>query len=183
MKLFADPMRMGIVAEFETPELLRDALVRLREAGYVRMDTYTPYPVEGVAGELNLGRPGTTRVALIAGLGGGVFAYVFQWWMTAVNYPLDVGGRPLHSAPAFIPITFESTVLFASVAAFIALWIGSRLPEPWSPLTEVDGFERASIDRFWLGIDVRDEHYDPQRSEAELLAAGALQVVHPEVVE
>lgn len=163
-----DPMRVRVLAEFTTPEALRRAVERLREEGYRRVDTYTPYEVPGVAERLGLERTRIPWVAFGAGAAGALLAYLLQWWINVVDLPLDVGGRPPHSAPAFIVITFETVILFAAVAAFVAFFVVSRLPEPWSPLFEVEGFERASVDRFWLGVDGRDPRCEPEAT-AELL--------------
>ena len=187
MSLFVDPMRIAVAAEFATAEELKEAAGELRERGYERLDAYTPYPVDGLADLLGIRRTRLPWLTLAGGAFGGISGYLLQWWCNGIDYPLDVGGRPLNSAPAFIPVTFEMTVLFASLFLFFGLWIGSRLPEVWNPLFELDGFERASVDRFWLAVDARDPRLE-EADEADDLAgiltgAGALQVVHPEQVE
>lgn len=185
MSLVVDPMRLGVAAECATPEVLREALAVLRRARVERLDAYTPYPVPGVEELLPARRTRLPWLAFAFGLAGAAFAYLVQWYTNAVDYPLDVGGRPLHSAPAFVPITFETMVLFAALALFFGLWIGGRLPELWNPLFDVEGFERASVDRFWIGVDARDPFFAerPEEVEALLARTGALRVVHPERVE
>ncbi len=118
----------GLLAEFETGPAMVAAVVRLRELGYTELDTHSPYPVEGAEEALGLPRSRVMLWALVAGLVGGGGAYTLEWWISAVSFPFNVGGRPLHSGPAFIPISFEMTVLFAALTAFLAVFIMSGLP-------------------------------------------------------
>jgi hypothetical protein len=171
-------MEHGCLAEFATPDALLAALARLRALGYARLETYTPFPVEGVEAHLGIRRSRIPVVAGLSALAGGIAAYAIQWWCSAVSYPLNVGGRPLHSAPAFIPITFEMSVLGAATAIVVALLWCVRLPRLWHPVFQVDGFERASIDRFWLGVDVTDPRFVAPRLEDELRELGALRVAN-----
>jgi hypothetical protein len=162
------------MAEFETPEALEKAYDALRQAGYARLDTWTPYQVRGL-----VRRPPDSPIGwimLVAGLAGGAAGYLLQWWVNVRAFPIDVGGRPHHSAPAFIPIAFESAVLASAVTGFVAmLWL-SRLPRLHHPVFEVDGFERASVDRFWLGVDDTDPEFDDGVRD-ELTRLGALRCV------
>lgn len=164
-------MRSGVLAEFDSPEALEHAFGALRRAGYTHLDTWTPYPVRGLV------RAGPASavpwIMLVAGLVGGGLGYLVQWWVNLRAYPLNVGGRPLHSAPAFIPITFESAVLSSAVTGFVALLWLCGLPRLHHPLFAIDGFERASIDRFWLGVADRDPVFDPG-VRVWLAALGAL---------
>jgi hypothetical protein len=151
-------MRSGVLAEFDAPEPLALAYERLRTAGYTRLRTYTPYPVREVLATLPESPiPWLMLGAALLGGGGG---YALQWWCNARSYPLDVGGRPLDSVPAFIPITFESAVLAAALTGFFAMLWFCGLPRLSHPLFEVDGFERAFVDRFWLGVDDSDPAFD-----------------------
>lgn len=169
-------MRRGLLAEFESPEALTAAARRLREAGYSRLTAFTPFPVEDLEDELELPRTRIPLAALLAGVAGGGLAFLVQAWCNGLDYPLDVGGRPLFSWPAFVPITFELTVLGAAFAAFFGVLAASRLPRLWQPIFEVEGFERATIDRFFLGVDAADPRYAPDRLAAELSRLGALRV-------
>jgi Protein of unknown function (DUF3341) len=171
----------GCVAEFATPEELTAAVVALRRLGYRRLDTFTPYAVKPALEALELPYSRVTVFALVAGLCGAAGAYALEWWMNAYDYPINVGGRPPHSGPAFIPITFEMAVLFAGVTAFICALAFARLPRPHHPVFEVEGFESASIDRFWLGIDAADPHFDRARTEAEVAALGPSRIAWPGV--
>lgn len=164
-------MRSGVMAEFESPDALVRAFERLRLMGYTRLRSWTPFPLRA----LLKGLPPSIVpwLMLFAGLLGGAGGYIIQWWCNGHDYPINVGGRPLHSAPAFIPIAFESAVLAASLTGFLSMLGLCGLPRLHHPVFEVEGFERASIDRFWIGIDDSDPVYDDRVGE-ELLRLGAL---------
>jgi hypothetical protein len=159
------------MAEFGTPDALERAYETLVRRGYTRLDAWSPYPLRGLV------RTGPESlvpwIMLGAGLFGGGFGYLLQWWVNVRAFRIDVGGRPLHSAPAFIPITFESAVLAASVAGFLTMLFFCRLPRLADPVFEIEGFQRASVDRFWLGVDDADPRFDEQVGD-ELTRLGAL---------
>lgn len=164
-------MRSGIVAELPSADALERAHDRLLALGYTRIGSWTPYPLRKV-----LERLPESKVAWIvfgAGLFGATFGYIVQWWCSARDYPIDVGGRPLHSVPAFVPIAFESAVLFASVTGFVLMLGFSGLPRLYHPLFDVEGFESASIDRFWIGVDDGDPRFDGESVRLELERLGA----------
>jgi hypothetical protein len=158
----------GLMAEFKTPEQILAATQAAHAAGYRRMDAYTPYPVEGLAEELDLPRTRVPMVVLIGGLVGAAGGYFMQWWAAAHDYPLNVGGRPYHSWPAFIPITFELMVLVAALAAILGMFFLNKLPEPYHPVFNVPRFDRASQDRFFLCIEATDSHFDAVATRALL---------------
>ena len=170
------PERPAMMAEFASGPALLDGIRALRELGVSRFDAFTPYEVPGLQEMLGVRRSRLTWIALAVGLVFGGGAYLLQWWINVVDYPLNIGGRPYHSAPAFIPITFEMTVLFASAAALISAIVLGGLPRLWHPVFEVAGFERATIDRFWLAVGAGDTALDRERDTAALVAAGALRV-------
>ena len=147
-------------AEFADERHFAGAVALLRDEGYTKIETYTPYPVERV--ERVLPEPPSLLPPLVflAGVGGALVGYWIQWFANAVSYPLDIGGRPAHAAPAFFIPTFEATVLSAGIAAFVGLWALLRLPRPWHPMFEAEGFERASIDHFWIAVDLSDPRGD-----------------------
>ncbi|MFS8066337.1 MAG: DUF3341 domain-containing protein [Byssovorax sp.] len=169
-------MRSGVLGEFMTPEAMIAAIVSLRDRGYRRLDAFSPYPVHGAEEAAGTPRSPLGWIAFQLGLAGAGAAYLLQWYCNAYDYPLNVGGRPLHSAPAFIPITFEMGVLSAATAGLIAYLAFTGLPELWSPVFEVEGFERASIDRFWVGVDVRDPRFDRAAVEQAFAELGAARV-------
>jgi hypothetical protein len=174
--------RLAVMAEFPSGDALLAGLRALREVGLSRFDAFTPYEVDGLQEALGVPRSRVPWIALAVGLTAGVAAYLLQWWINVVSYPLDIGGRPYHSAPAFIPITFEMTILFASTAALISALVLGGLPALWHPVFEVEGFDRATIDRFWLAVDASDPQLDRAGVTAALETAGALSVVWPGAV-
>ena len=170
-------MDEGLFAEFDTVEGLRRAVVRLRDEGHRRLDAFTPFPDEAVEHAIGP-RPGiVTRIAGLGAACGVIVGYGLQWYLNAVDYPLDVGGRPPHSPLAFVPITFETGVLFTAFFTFAAVLGLSGLPRLWRPAFEIDGFERASIDRFWVYVDASDPRFDRFRTRALLHSCGPLRVV------
>ena len=169
-------MRAIVLAEFLSPEEAVRAIRALRASGYVKLDAFAPYPIKDLPLSLGLPRSRLGWAVFACGLVGAAIAYLIQWYCNAYDYPLDVGGRPLHSAPAFIPITFEMGVLAAGVAAFVLYFYSTGLPELYSPVFDVPGFERAMIDRFWVGVDERDPAFDPGALERALMNLGARRV-------
>jgi hypothetical protein len=149
----------GLMAEFEEHDLLLEATRRAYSEGYRRMDAYSPFPVEGLAEALGREYSPVPLFALIGGMIGGLGGYFMEWYSMARLYPLNVGGRPYNSWPNFIPVTFELTVLIASLSAFIAVFVLNRLPQPHHPVFNVPEFERASIDRFFLCIEAEDPKF------------------------
>lgn len=176
------PALPALMAEFASGEALLAGLRALQSRGVTRLEAFTPYEVEGLQELVGVRRSRLTWIALAAGLLFGGGAYLLQWWINVVDYPLDIGGRPHHSAPAFIPIAFEMTVLFAALAALVSALALGGLPRLWHPVFEVEGFERATIDRFWLAVGEGDSGLDLARDPVALEAAGALRVVRPGVL-
>ena len=151
-------MRYWVVGEFGSGAEAKRALAALRERGCAAdsLDAFSPYPVEGLDEVLGL-KPSPLRAfALLAGLSGAVLAYGVQWWTNAVDWPLNVGNRPPHSWPAFIPITFETTVLFAALTLFFGLMVLFRFPRPHHPLFELESFRSASTGGFWVSVTTRE---------------------------
>jgi hypothetical protein len=150
----------GIMAEFKTPEALMEAVRAAKRAGYTRLDAFSPFPLSDLAKELGVRTSAIPWIALIAGLTGAVIQYASQYWMNAIDYPLNVGGRPLHSWPAFIPASLIVAILWAGAATLIGLLLILRLPRLHHPVFAVPGFERASEDRFFLCILQDDPNFD-----------------------
>jgi hypothetical protein len=150
----------GVVAEFPSPDELIHAVEKSREAGYRRIEAYTPFPVEGLAEALALKRNNVPLIALIGGLTGGLGGFFFQYWVNVIAYPVNIGGRPLNSWPAFIPVTFELTVLGAALSAVFGMLALNGLPRPHHPLFNVKRFvKHATSDRFFLCIEARDPKF------------------------
>lgn len=154
------PAIYGLMAEFETPGQLVAAAERARAEGYRKMDAYAPFPVEGLADALGFRRTRVPLITLIGGLIGGLGGYYMQYWIAAVDYPVNVGGRPLNSWPAFIPVTFELTVLGAALSAVLGMLALNGLPMPHHPVFNVPRFAMATRDRFFLCIEAADPKFD-----------------------
>ena len=149
----------GMMAEFEHPEELLNAARAAHQAGYREMDAYSPFPVEGAAEAIGFERTRVPLVVLIGGITGAGVAYGMQYYSAIWDYPLNIGGRPLHSWPSFIPITFELTVLFAAVAAVFGMLLMNGLPKPYHPVFNVPAFKLASQTRFFLCLQASDPQY------------------------
>lgn len=150
----------GLMAEFASEKEILAATKSAYEHGYRKMDAFAPFPVEGLAEALGRNKTGVPLMVLIGGISGGISGYFLQWWAMAVDYPLNIGGRPYNSWPAFIPITFEMTVLISAFAAIFGMLALNRLPRPYHPVFNVPEFERASTDKFFLCIDAEDAKFD-----------------------
>lgn len=150
----------GLMVQFLTPEAVLLATRRTRQAGYREFDAYTPYTVEGLAAELGMRRSRIPSIVLIGGIVGAGTGFFMQYYTMAVDYPLNSGGRPLFSWPAFIPITFEMLILVAALAAFLSMILLNGLPHPNHPVFNVPEFARASQDRFFLCIEATDPQFD-----------------------
>jgi len=149
----------GVMGEFETPEQLIHAAEKIREAGYRRLDAYAPFPVEGLSEALGLKRNLVPAITLLGGLGGGLTGFLFQVWANVSSYPMNIGGRPLNSWPAFIPVTLELTVLGAALSAGFGMLALNGLPQPHHPVFNVHRFTHASSDRFFVCIESRDPKF------------------------
>jgi hypothetical protein len=153
----------GFMAQFDDPEDLLTATRKTVAAGYKRIDAYTPFPVEGLSASLGIRNTRLPLIILGGGITGAVVGYAMQYYAMVIDYPLNVGGRPLHSWPNFIPITFELAILFAAFAAVLGMFALNGLPEPYHPVFNVPDFELASRSHFFLAIEARDPKFD--RSE------------------
>ena len=170
----------GLMAEFESPTALVAAARRTHEAGYRWFDAYTPFPIEELHEAIHARRTAVPLIVLFGGILGGLSGYGLQDWVSAAAYPLNVGGRPYHSWPAFVPITFEMTVLFASLAAVVGMLALNRLPKPYHPVFNAPRFELATRDRFFLCIESADAKFDPAATRTFLLSLGPREVTDVE---
>jgi ActD protein len=162
----------GLMAEFDTPSDLVAAARRTHQEGYQKVDAYTPFPVEGLAEEIGFTKNGVPLVVLIGGILGGLSGYALQYWVSAISYPINVGGRPYHSWPAFIVVTFEMTILFAGLAAVFGMLALNGLPMPYHPVFHVPRFAFATKDRFFLIIFSSDPKYGTESTRQFLETLG-----------
>ena len=150
----------GLMAEFDDPNQLVAAAHRAREAGYRRLDAYSPLPIEELHEAIGFHDKTLPLIVLVGGVIGGLAGYLLQFWVSTIAYPLNVGGRPLHSWPAFIPVTFECTILGAALATVLGMLALNGLPQPYHPVFNVARFALASRNRFFLCIEARDRRFD-----------------------
>lgn len=167
------------MAEFDDPNALVAAAHRAHHEGYRRMDGYSPFPIEELHEALELHDTRLPLIVLIGGLLGCIGGYSLQYWVSVIAYPVDIGSRPLHSWPAFIPVTFETTILAAALSAVLGMLALNGLPQPFHPVFNVPRFALASRDRFFLCIEARDPrfHIDGTRQFLESLGAREVSVV------
>ena len=160
----------GLLAEFTDPEALLEAVRRARAAGYRKMDAFTPFPVEHLAEELGFHHTALPLIVLIGGLIGCGGGFLLQYWISAVDYPLNIGGRPLNSWPSFIPVTFELTILCAALFAVLGMLGLNGLPMPYHSLFNSPRFALASRNRFFLCIEASDKQFN-REATAKFLSA------------
>jgi hypothetical protein len=171
----------GWLARFDDAEALLLAVRELRDLGYTRMEAYTPYAVDGLAEALGPVRNRIPLLVLLGGLAGGFGTLFLEWYASVVDYPIDVGGRPDASWPAFIPAALEMTILFAALFGIVGMFVANGLPRLNHPLFEVANFDAASRDGFFLWLRADDPRFDAQqaRTDLERLAPLAIDEVGP----
>ena len=167
----------GLLAEFATPHDLVRAAARVRDAGYTKWDAHTPFPVHGLDDAMGIRTTRLPFLVLGAGIVGTASGLLMQWWMNAVDYPLIISGKPFNSLPADIPVTFELTVLLASLAAFIGMLVLNNLPRFHHPLFASNAFRRVTTDAFFLAIEAEDPRFDVAKTEQLLMAEHATRVL------
>ena len=174
-----EPKIYGLLAEFSDPEALVDAAKRARDAGYRAMDAYTPFPVHGLSEAIGFRRTKLPVIVLCGGLTGAIAGFSMQYFANVIHYPINIGGRPMNSWPAFIIPTFEMTILFSAFAAVLGMLALNGLPQPYHPLFNVPAFELASRSHFFLCIEATDPKFnlDDTRRFMEELKPNSVAVV------
>lgn len=167
---------VGVLAEFPNPGILLEAARSVREKGYRRFDTYSPFPIHGMDEAMGLGNSKLGYLVFIGGLAGGGLGYWLQWWTGAVDYPLNISGKPFFALWPSVPIIFELTILLAAVAAVFGMFAFNKLPRLYNPLFNIERFAGASDDQFFLQIEARDGKFDREQTAAFLEGLGALHV-------
>ncbi|HMU38918.1 MAG TPA: DUF3341 domain-containing protein [Pseudomonadota bacterium] len=166
----------GVVAEYKTPGALLEAVKTVRQAGFSVIDTYTPFPVHGMDRAMGLKPTILPYLVLCGGLLGVGAAVLIQWWMNAFDYPFIIGGKPIVSYQAYVPICFEMMVLLSAFTTVFSLFALCRLPQPYHPLFTHDRFSRFSDDGFFLGIEAQDPIFSEARARETLAAAGGTEI-------
>ncbi|HEU4435577.1 MAG TPA: DUF3341 domain-containing protein [Pyrinomonadaceae bacterium] len=175
------PPLYGVIAEFETPGDLVHAARKVYEAGYRRINGYSPYPIEELSEAIGFTHTSLPLIVFIGGVLGGLAGFGMQYWMEVISYPLNVGGKPFNSWPAFIPITFECTVLAAAFSAVLGMLILNKLPQPYHPVFNAPNFALATRDRFFLAVEANDPKFEHDRVVSLLQSLNALEVSDVEV--
>jgi len=158
----------GLMAEFDDPQSLLEAVKTARRQGYRKMEAYTPFSVDEVSEELGHHGRWIPTIVLLGGIFGGTGGFLMQWYAMAISYPFNIGGRPLWSWPAFIPITFELTVLSAALFGAFGMLALNGLPQPYHPVFNVERFGLATQNRFFLCVEARDPFFSRERTRAFL---------------
>lgn len=166
------PGLYGLMAEFSDPKELVAAAHRVHEAGYSKVDAFSPYPMEALTEALGLPQSRLPLLVLVGGVVGLVGGYGLEYWASVIEYPMNIGGKPFHSWPAFIPPAFETTILFAALTAVLGMLALNGLPEPYHPVFNVPTFALATKDRFFICIEASDPKFDPDRTWSFLLSLG-----------
>jgi hypothetical protein len=164
------------MAEFEDPEQLLSAARGAHSAGYRKMDAYSPLPVEGLSEAIGFEHTKLPLIVLIGGVAGCIGGFLMQYYLSAIDYPLNVGGRPLNSWPSFIPISFELTILCAALSAVVGMIVLNGLPTPYHPVFNVPRFALASRNHFFLCIEATDPKFDRMDTWMFLQSLGATEV-------
>ncbi len=171
-----DATTYGLMAEFDNVNDVITAARRVYGAGYRKIDAYSPFPLEELSEAIGFHKNGVALVCLIGGLLGGTAAFVLQWWINNVAYPVNIGGRPWNSWPSFIIVTFEMTILFSGLSAVFGMLALNGLPMPYHPVFNVPQFERVTNDHFFIVIFSSDKNYDPAQTRKFLEGLGPISV-------
>jgi hypothetical protein len=163
----------GIMAEFDSAQTIVDAARRVVNEGYTKAEAYTPVPIEDLNIILHKRRTYVPQIALLGGLTGMATGFALQYWASVIEYPVNVGGRPFASWPAFVVPSYELTILFAALATTIGMIALNGLPQPYHPVFNVPRFSLASSDKFFLVIEAVDPKYDGDQTSRFLHEVGA----------
>jgi len=167
------PNLWGLLAQYEDPARLYHACEKVRDEGFKQWDACTPFPVHGLEKAMGVGPSKLPWVVLVVGISGSIFGLWLQTWTSTSAYPWILGGKPLFSLPAFVPIWYELTVLSSCLAAFFGNWVLNGLPRPHHPAFASKSFERVTDDKFFILVEAKDPKFDLEKTKALLSATGA----------
>lgn len=170
----------AIAAKFDDPEKLKAAAEKTRDAGYKKIEAYSPFPIHGMGEAVGMGRPILAWVIFAGGLAGLAGGWYLEYWVSVLELPYNIGGKPLNSWPAFVPIMFECTILAAALTAVIGMFAFNGLPRPHHPIFNCPGFDRASQDMFFLAVEAEDPKFDRTATAQFLEELEPLEVVEVE---
>ncbi len=173
----SEPPFYGLMAEFDSAQALIDAANKVRLAGYTKADAYSPFPIHGLAEALGFKERHVAPIVLCFGVLGGLGGYGLEYWTQVVDFPMNVGGRPFHSWVSFIPPAYETTILAAALSAVIGMLALNGLPQPYHPVFNVQRFERASQDGFFLAIEAADPKFNADATRGFLMSLNPREVV------
>ena len=166
----------GMLAEFDDPEAVVEAIHRTQEEGYTDFDTFSPYPVEEFADAQHAHTSWLPWIVLAGGVACALTGWALQFITSTEIYPMNIGGRPFNSWPAFIVVMFECTILFGAFSAVFGMLALNGLPAPYHPLFNVESFKRASQDRYFLCIEAKDPNFDAERTRAFMESLNPIEV-------
>ena len=166
----------ALVASFDSPAKLLSACEDLRESGFTDFDAHTPFPVHGLERAMGMRTSKVAWVSLLGGILGGLGALALQVWTMGFDYPQNISGKPVIAFQAYVPVTFELTILFAAFGTFFGMWAINGLPRLFHPVMQAEGFARASDDRFLVSVEARDPQFDAEKVRAILRAQGAVEI-------
>jgi len=166
----------GVMAEFDSPATLLEAAAKVTAAGYTKTDAFSPFPIHGLSAALNFHERKVAPIILVGGLTGLIGGWGLEYWTQAIDFPMNIGGRPYNAWVSFIPPAFETTILFAAFSAVIGMLALNGLPQPYHPVFNVPRFERASQDGFFFVIEAADPKFDLETTKAFLAGLGSREV-------
>ena len=166
----------GLLAEFDSPHQLVEAVENVRDQGFSKWDVHTPFPIHGMDGAMGIRGSRLPFIVLIGGLTGLALATLLQWWTNAVDYPFLISGKPMFGLPAAFPVMFELTILLSAFATFFGMWGLNKLPKWHNPLFNNDRFRRATQDRFFIAIEAGDPKFDLEKTREMLMSLGSTAV-------
>jgi hypothetical protein len=166
----------GVIAEFNDPQALLDAAHKVKEEGYTSVDAFSPFPIHGLAEAVGFHKTKLSSIVLGMGILGGVGGFFMCWYANVIAYPLNIGGKPYNSWPAWIPITFECAILLAALGAVFGMLALNGLPMPYHPVFNVRRFDSASRDKFFLVVQARDPRFEHEEARRFLATLGPREV-------
>jgi len=167
----------GLMAEFTTPDALLAAARRAREAGYTKFDAFSPFPIHGMGEAIGFKERSVAPIVLGGGIAGLIAGYGLEYWTSVIAYPMNIGGRPFHTWPMFVPPAFETTILFASIAALVGMLALNGLPQPYHPVFNAPRFSLASQESFFLVVEADDPKFDAEGTRQMLTSLQPREIV------